>query len=956
MAELLFKKGLEESLPIASERTEGVFYVTEDTKKIVLGEAVWEDTNKVKEEIYSEIIKDEKVTAAALTELKEKKQNKLIAGKNITIENDVISVDADFDSSNFKINENYQTVEYPDTENEDVVFESIEVGQELGDAINTLEKNLVTLVAATIENEEIISTTLTQFDQEKVDYQTFDNAIEELNDKISNFDNTEGLDEALSEIREEVTNINNVIDTKLDIEAFSEAMASFEEDFETIDETVSNALTELHETVVDMTEIVEGKADVDHNHDDLYITEEVLESKGYITADDVEAPDLSGLATEEYVDNKVAALVNGAPETLDTLDELAAALKDNADIVTVLNDAISAKADKTELNDYSLTSHTHEEFTVIDITVANALTSLQEAVEDINTVVEELNNKADISDIPSLDGYATESWVEGKKYLTEHQDISHLATKAELSGYAESSHTHSEFITLQNNIDNKQDKINDLEAIINGAAKGATALQSIPEEYVTDAELTAKGYLTEHQSLNHLATKDELSGYSVTSHTHSQYLQSSDLSDYAKKSEVPSIAGLADKTYVDNKVAALVSGAPETLDTLDELAAALKDNADIVTVLENSIASKADKSELSGYSVTSHTHSQYLTEHQDISGKQDVINDLETIRSGAAKGATALQSVPSEYVTESELAAKGYLTEHQDISDLATKDELSDKQDEISDLATIRSNAFSGATAYGWGNHATVGYLTSVPSEYVTETELNGKGYLTSVPSEYVTETELSNALNGYVNTTDYNRFQTDVTTQLNTKANAFDLEQVATTGSYNDLKDKPSIPSEVTESTVTNWGFTKNTGTYSKPNGGIPKSDLASSVQTSLGKADTALQEVPDEYVKEVDLNETLKDFSRTGHTHEQYLTAHQDISGKQDVIEDLDDIRSGAEKGATAYSWGNHADAGYVKSASLEATLTDYVKVNDSDYANKSEVEEMINNAITNVLNTEL
>lgn len=50
-------------------------------------------------------------------------------------------------------------------------------------------------------------------------------------------------------------------------------------------------------------------------------------------------------------------------------------------------------------------------------------------------------------------------------------------------------------------------------------------------------------------------------------------------------------------------------------------------------------------------------------------------------------------------------------------------------------------------------------------------------------------------------------------------------------------------IPATVTEQTVSGWGFTKNTGTYSKPNGGIPKSDLASDVQTSLGKADTALQ-----------------------------------------------------------------------------------------------------------------
>lgn len=63
------------------------------------------------------------------------------------------------------------------------------------------------------------------------------------------------------------------------------------------------------------------------------------------------------------------------------------------------------------------------------------------------------------------------------------------------------------------------------------------------------------------------------------------------------------------------------------------------------------------------------------------------------------------------------------------------------------------------------------------------------------------------------------------------------------------DLKNKldgiASGATAVTESTVSGWGFTKNTGTgtYSKPSGGIPKTDLASAVQTSLGKADTALQ-----------------------------------------------------------------------------------------------------------------
>lgn len=37
-----------------------------------------------------------------------------------------------------------------------------------------------------------------------------------------------------------------------------------------------------------------------------------------------------------------------------------------------------------------------------------------------------------------------------------------------------------------------------------------------------------------------------------------------------------------------------------------------------------------------------------------------------------------------------------------------------------------------------------IGYMTSIPSEYVTESELRAKGYLTSIPSEYVTEDELN--------------------------------------------------------------------------------------------------------------------------------------------------------------------------------------------------------------------
>ncbi len=64
------------------------------------------------------------------------------------------------------------------------------------------------------------------------------------------------------------------------------------------------------------------------------------------------------------------------------------------------------------------------------------------------------------------------------------------------------------------------------------------------------------------------------------------------------------------------------------------------------------------------------------------------------------------------------------------------------------------------------------------------------------------------------------------------------------------------------------------NKGTYSKPSDGIPKTDLDAAVQTSLGKADTALQE-----------HQSLNGYAtETWVTQQGYLTSHQDISSKAD------------------------------------------------------------------------
>lgn len=66
----------------------------------------------------------------------------------------------------------------------------------------------------------------------------------------------------------------------------------------------------------------------------------------FITMDDVEALDY---ATETYVDTAVSGLVNSAPQTLDTLKELADALGNDANFSTTVTTALGNKVNTSDM-------------------------------------------------------------------------------------------------------------------------------------------------------------------------------------------------------------------------------------------------------------------------------------------------------------------------------------------------------------------------------------------------------------------------------------------------------------------------------------------------------------------------------------------------------------------------------------------------------------------------------
>ncbi len=106
-----------------------------------------------------------------------------------------------------------------------------------------------------------------------------------------------------------------------------------------------------------------------------------------------------------YTDQKIAALINGAPETLDTLKEIADAMEQNESVVEALNNAIGTKANLAEFN-------SHESNTTVHITAAerkkwNAYTTqianLQKSIDTINKTLTSLGSS--VTELQNKQGY-----------------------------------------------------------------------------------------------------------------------------------------------------------------------------------------------------------------------------------------------------------------------------------------------------------------------------------------------------------------------------------------------------------------------------------------------------------------------------------------------------------------------------------------------------------------------
>ena len=100
---------------------------------------------------------------------------------------------------------------------------------------------------------------------------------------------------------------------------------------------------------------------------------------------------------KSYTDTKIADLINSAPETLDTLGEIATAMTEHQDVVTALQEAVGTKANASDLTSH--TGNTTVHITANERTAWNAKASTAVATTSANGLM----SKADKS---KLDGIA----------------------------------------------------------------------------------------------------------------------------------------------------------------------------------------------------------------------------------------------------------------------------------------------------------------------------------------------------------------------------------------------------------------------------------------------------------------------------------------------------------------------------------------------------------------------
>ena len=325
---------------------------------------------------------------------------------------------------------------------------------------------------------------------------------------------------------------------------------------------------------------------------------------------------------QSVVDAKISAnissLIGTAPGVLDTLGEIADALNDDANVYNTL--ATSITTGNTNLKGYTdnlvttanvnMKGYVDAEITAIGahygnadvlaylndnsyatetyVTTANTnvvgyvdgqVTTLNSAITTANTnVVGYVDDAVSTANV-NLKGYTDDQFTTGNTNVVGYVDSAITTANVNLKGYVDSE--------ISDTVSATGSSIAEANTNMRGYVDGqVTTLNSS----ITTANTNVVGYVDSAVSTANVNLKgyvdNELTSYATTSALTTANTNVVGYVDSAVSTANVNVVG-----YIDNEISTLIGGAPGTLDTLNEIAAALGDDPNLATTLTNTITS-----------------------------------------------------------------------------------------------------------------------------------------------------------------------------------------------------------------------------------------------------------------------------------------------------------------------------------------------------------------------------
>lgn len=404
---------------------------------------------------------------------------------------------------------------------------------------------------------------------------------------------------------------------------------------------------------------------------------------------------------------------------------------------------LATKADKSELADYAelsdlatvATSGSYNDLTDKPV-IPTVPTNVSAFTNDAGYLTQHqdisgLATKAELAEveaeIPSLDGYATQQWVENKNYLTEHQSLDNYYTKTQTD----------------------------------------TAISTATNDMATETWVEQQGYLTQHQDISGLATKSELATHTENSDIHVTLTDKANWNAKADSADIPDVSGYINGAVYDSQTKRINFKHGDTV-------VAYIDATPFV------VDGMVDTVEITGGNLV-------ITWNTDA-GKQSTSIPLTDIFN------------PANYYTKNEVdTALGAKANTADLATVATSGDYDDLTNKPV-IPTVPTNVSS------FTNDA--GYTTNVGT--ITGITMNGVSKGTSGNVDLGTVITEHQSLAGYAQTADLATVATSGSyTDLSDKPTLF-------SGDYNDLTNKPSIPaaqvnSDWNESDTTSKAYIQN-------------------------------------------------------------------------------------------------------------------------------------------------